>query len=925
MSNKPQAETLPELLGLLIANIRDYAIFLLDAEGHVITWNRGAELINGYRAEEILGRHLSVFYTPEEIAEGKPQHELVVAAGDGRFEDEGWRVRRDGTKFWANVVVTGLKNSKGELLGFAKVTRDLTERRQVEEALKRSEARLNEAQRIAHVGSWTWDVESNTVTWSDEMFRVYGLRPGQFAATYEAFLERVLPEDRPISSDVIGRALKEGRDFEYEHRIILPTGEIRTVHARGRVVCDASGRVVQMSGTGQDVTERKKNEQVLAEREQSLDTLLDSIGEGVIACDVEGRVTRMNPVAERLTGWRESEGSGRPVPEVLSLVSEDTRMPAPSAVLATLRDGSTVSVVEPMLVLARGGSERPVAYSAAPIRDLVGRLTGAVLVIRDRSVERTAEQMRMQLVREQTTWTAAQAQRDRMYSLFMQAPAAIAVLRGPEFVFELSNPMNDKLAGRPLTGLPARNAFPELDAAGIVAQLQRVYRTGVPFVANEMPVPGSPDGGSDIFVNGALQPFRGTSGDVEGVMVVAFDVSKQVIARKRTEALGAVTSALAQAITTADVAEVVATQGRQTVEADACAVFLADEENGRLLLRAHHGLPEEVARELGSTENAATPASVTLHARAPVWIETVEEYRKRFPLAADGLREDDPFHSLFFFPLLGPEKAVGVVCMGFRESRHFGHDDRQFIETLGAQYTLALHRARLHGELQRAVAVRDDFLSIASHELNTPLTSLKLQVANMQRRLLSGEQMENKLSILERLTDRMATLVGELLDVSRIQTGSLALDREDAVDLGEIVREVIDEMEGELRRTGSELALENGVPAVGRWDRARLAQVVRNLLSNAVKFGRGRPILVTIAALPREARLEVKDGGIGIAAQDLERIFDRFERAVSTRHFGGFGLGLWIVNRIVQSLGGTIAVESVPGRGSTFTVTLPYG
>src|SRR5215471_13533060 len=677
MSNKPQAETLPELLGLLIANIRDYAIFLLDAEGHVITWNRGAELINGYRAEEILGRHLSVFYTPEEIAEGAPQHELVVAAGDGRFEDEGWRVRRDGTKFWANVVVTGLKNSKGELLGFAKVTRDLTERRQVEEALKRSEARLNEAQRIAHVGSWTWDVESNTVTWSDEMFRVYGLRPGQFAATYEAFLERVLPEDRPISSDVIGRALKEGRDFEYEHRIVLPTGEVRTVHARGRVVCDASGRVVQMSGTGQDVTERKKNEQVLAEREQSLDTLLDSIGEGVIACDVEGRVTRMNPVAERLTGWRESEGSGRPVPEVLSLVSEDTRMPAPSAVLATLRDGSTVSVVEPMLVLARGGSERPVAYSAAPIRDLVGRLTGAVLVIRDRSVERTAEQMRMQLVREQTTWTAAQAQRDRMYSLFMQAPAAIAVLRGPEFVFELSNPMNDKLAGRPLTGLPARDAFPQLDAAGIVAQLQRVYRTGIPFVANEMLVPGSPDGRSDYFVNGALQPFRGTSGDVEGVMVVAFDVSKQVIARKRTEALGAVTSALAQAITTADVAEVVATQGRQTVEADACAVFLADEENGRLLLRAHHGLPEEVARELGSTENAATPASVTLHARAPVWIETVEEYRKRFPLAA-GLREDAPWQSLFFFPLLGPEKAVGLVCMGFRESRHFGHDDRQF-------------------------------------------------------------------------------------------------------------------------------------------------------------------------------------------------------------------------------------------------------
>jgi signal transduction histidine kinase len=554
----------------------------------------------------------------------------------------------------------------------------------------------------------------------------------------------------------------------------------------------------------------------------------------------------------------------------------------------------------------------------------MGKVAGAVLVIRDRSEERTAEQMQMQLAREQAAWAATQAQRDRMYSLFMQAPAAIAVLRGPEYVYELSNPMNDKLAGRPLTGLLARDAFPKLDAAGIVAQLQRVYQTGMPFVASEMRVPGSPDGSRDIYVNGALQPFRGPSGEVEGVMVFAFDVSKQVIARKRTEALAAVTSALAQAITTADVAEVVATKGCQTVEADACAVFF-DDEKGRLSLRARHGLSDEQARELGSTENAATPASVTLHARAPVWIETVEEYRKRFPLAADGSKEGTLFQSLFFFPLLGAEKPLGLVGMGYRESRHFGPDDRQFIETLAAQCTMALHRARLHGELQRAVAVRDDFLSIASHELNTPLTSLKLQLANIQRRLSSGEEVEDKLSTLERLTDRMAKLVGELLDVSRIQTGSLALEREDSVDLGEVVREVIDEMEGELRRAGSDLALQDGVRAVGRWDRMRLAQVVRNLLSNAVKFGRGRPIEVTIAALPKEARLEVKDGGIGIAEQDLSRIFDRFERAVSTRHFGGFGLGLWIVNQIVLSLGGRIAVESVPGRGSTFTVTLPYG
>jgi len=118
---------------LLVESVRDYAIFLLDPEGHVATWNAGAERIKGYRAEEIIGRHFSVFYPAERIAEGFPQYELEVAAREGRFEDEGWRIRKDGSRFWANVVITALHDPGGKLVGFAKVTRDLTERRAAEE------------------------------------------------------------------------------------------------------------------------------------------------------------------------------------------------------------------------------------------------------------------------------------------------------------------------------------------------------------------------------------------------------------------------------------------------------------------------------------------------------------------------------------------------------------------------------------------------------------------------------------------------------------------------------------------------------------------------------------------------------------------------------------------------------------------------
>src|SRR5919112_1460743 len=128
-----RAEEPAELYRLLVASVRDYAIFALDARGHVLTWNAGAAHLKGYQAHEIVGRHFSAFYPAEDLAAGKPELELVVASRDGRFEDEGWRVRKDGSLFWANVVITAMRGEHGEVVGFAKVTRDLTERRIAEQ------------------------------------------------------------------------------------------------------------------------------------------------------------------------------------------------------------------------------------------------------------------------------------------------------------------------------------------------------------------------------------------------------------------------------------------------------------------------------------------------------------------------------------------------------------------------------------------------------------------------------------------------------------------------------------------------------------------------------------------------------------------------------------------------------------------------
>jgi PAS domain S-box-containing protein len=131
-----------ERLVLLVEQVRDYAIFMLDTGGHIATWNRGAERIKGYRADEIIGRHFSTFYTPDAVARDHPAYELEVAIKEGRFEEEGWRVRKDGSRFWANVVITTIYDRDGKHIGFGKVTRDLTERRALQQDLLRSNADL---------------------------------------------------------------------------------------------------------------------------------------------------------------------------------------------------------------------------------------------------------------------------------------------------------------------------------------------------------------------------------------------------------------------------------------------------------------------------------------------------------------------------------------------------------------------------------------------------------------------------------------------------------------------------------------------------------------------------------------------------------------------------------------------------------------
>jgi signal transduction histidine kinase len=294
-----------------------------------------------------------------------------------------------------------------------------------------------------------------------------------------------------------------------------------------------------------------------------------------------------------------------------------------------------------------------------------------------------------------------------------------------------------------------------------------------------------------------------------------------------------------------------------------------------------------------------------------------------------------------YWPYL--EGVTSLMMAPLEHRRHvFGHitlmrdtggapytaEDEALLEDLAHRAAQAIENARLYGEAQAAVAARDEFLSIASHELRTPLTALRLALENMRRvasreaiEKLPPQYVERVLATAERQGQRLEKLVTGLLDVSRIHMGRLELEVEE-VDLEAAVQDALGAVEDEAAQSGSEVQV-RGEPVHGFWDRLRVSQVVTNLLANAVKYGGGRPVEVEYFPRGDRAVLRVRDHGIGIDPADQPHIFERFERAVSSRNYGGLGLGLYIVKRIVEAHGGSIAVDSKPGEGATFQVELP--
>ena len=404
---KQRARREADQLRLLVQATADYAIFMLDPKGNILTWNSGAERLQGYKAEEVIGQPFSRFYPQEAIDRGWPAHELRVAQAEGRFEDEGWRVRKDGSRFWANVVITALHDEQSHLHGFSKITRDLTERKRSEE----NSCRLAEEQAARKAA----EEGQRQVRASEERLRLFVEHAPAAVAMLDRDMRYLLVSQRRLKDyglegrDIIGRSYYEvfpnvPQRWKEIHRRCLAGAverceEDRFIRPDGQEawlrweICpwrDQQGEIGGIMVFSEVITDRKRAQEALRQSEAESRRLLAfheavmaNMGEGLYAVDTQGLVTYMNPAAERFFGWASAELLGRKLHD-MTHYRHPNGAPFPieeCAGFRVLHEGKVLRDYDDVFI-RKDGTFFPVAYSSSPLV-MEGKVGGLVVVFRD--------------------------------------------------------------------------------------------------------------------------------------------------------------------------------------------------------------------------------------------------------------------------------------------------------------------------------------------------------------------------------------------------------------------------------------------------------------------------------------------------------------------------------------------------------------
>ena len=871
-----------ERFRLLMEAVSDYAIYMLDPDGNVTTWNTGAAHIKGYAPREIIGRNFSVFFTAEDARAGKPQNELERARREGRFAEEGWRLRKDGSRFWASVVVTPVRDARGDLLGFAKVTRDLTARKEAEQTAHRLavERAAREAAEAAEG------------------------RQRENEARYRALSKRL---------EVILEGLADGVAAQKRD------GELIFANKAAAFAMGFSTVEACMASTVQERANRFE--------------LLDEHGAPVERSLLPGpRVLRGEPacsivlhVRDRDTGqqwWRNVKATGVLGPDgqpelaiyIWHDVTEDRRREqhesylakAASALAESLDYGSTLTTLAGQLVPGLGD------WCSIQLLEGAQLVSVAVSHVDPEKVSFAREVSRRYPADPQHSrgvWNVVRTGASELYEDISDAMLAesaqdtehLSILRavGMRSVLIVPIRMRERVLGT-LTLISAESGrrYDQHD----LRLAEELGRRAGSAIENARLYAAQKKARTDLaLVARAGEAFSSAS--------------------RHEDMLHSLVSVALPAL--GDFAFVELLEGNSVH----CLASAHDDPELDALLKA---TPWARATHQDWNLSALLRGRTALSPDIDdAWMQAVAST----PEQLNALRKLK-LASLITVPMRSHEQVLGAVTVCFGKSgRRHNEDDLRLLEELTRRAAMSIAQAQLYARAQEAAKsaeeanrLKDEFLATVSHELRTPLNAI-LGWSALLRTRTHEPALAKPIEIIHRNALAQGKIIEDILDASRIITGKLRLDLKPA-DLAAIVREAVDVLRPSIAAKNLEIVfVPTGEPCTLLADPDRLQQVVWNVLSNAVKFSEpGGQVRITLELCAAAWVLTVRDTGRGIAPEFLPFVFDRFKQAdgSTTRRVGGLGLGLSIVRHLVELHGGSVQATSAGlGKGATVRVSLP--
>jgi PAS domain S-box-containing protein len=924
ITDRKQIEEMLRLQAQVIDQTHD-AVVSTNLNGFITSWNKGAERVLGYRAEEVLGQHISLLYgleTPEFLEtqiiaplKAKGEHEVEVVAQC-----------KQGDPIHLLLSLSLLRDEHENPVGMIGFSMNITERKRTEAALRENERLLRLALMGAQAGSWDWEIATGKITWSPENYALYGLNPAVGSPQYDDWIHVLHPDDREwMNAEVLRIVEQRLPDLRVEFRVVHPQQGDRWLLGLGRLTLDDQGHPVRLSGINLDITARKQAEQRLQDSEERLQLGMQVSGFALARLDYASDTVELSPEAATLYGLS-TDQLVIPRAQLHAIFHPEDRAELMQMIQQVLDPAGPSWFAREHRIVWNNGEVKwlsvrkqvffdPLSHPSKPNHAIL-----AVLDITDRKHAEAELQESEQMLR-----LALAGAGQGIWNWDLETQVLTWDTRCKE-IFGLP-------PGFPVSYEWHLEALHSEDRQRVQTAAAIALREHTEFVEEYRTF--HPDGTMHWilargcgFYDAAGQPCRmsGTVMDISERKQAEIDLQER---NEHIRLLYETTRDLLSTHHPLTLVQSVFKDLKALIELDVYFNYMLDKPHQKLHLVSYSGISAKQAQEIEWLDVGAAICGTVAQQRSQMMQDNLQQ-------SIDPKAELVRSLGLTAYccqPLIAQDKLYGTLGFGSRSRSEFTLSERNLFQAICDQIAIALERSELFSSLQqqteeliRANRIKDEFLAILSHELRSPLNPILGWAKLLQTRTFDAAKTAYALATIERNAKLQTELIDDLLDVAKILRGKLSIETA-PVDLVFVVEAAIDTVRAAA--IAKNIHLHPILPQIGQvsGDATRLQQVVWNLLSNAIKFtpNRGR-VEIRLERRGNQAQITVSDTGKGIKPEFLPYIFESFrqEDATTTRQYGGLGLGLSIVRHLVEAHGGTIRADSLgEGQGTTFTIQLP--